>query len=101
MQNQMLYAVTTTALTVRVTAYNTTTVYITTYIYYRKGLIVSVDEWLRFHTTETVGVVFKHLRQEINQSLLSRLESVADDTSSAVMVSLVTRLLEIEVAHAT
>jgi hypothetical protein len=85
-------------------------------LHYRKGLIVSVDDWLRFHTTETVGVVFKHLRQEINQSLLSRIESSAvagsssnssssssrsasDDHSSAVMVSLVTRLLDIEAAH--
>jgi hypothetical protein len=81
---------------------------------------VSVDDWLRFHTTETVGVVFKHLRQEINQSLLSRIESSAvagssssssssstntssrcasDQDSSAVMVNLVTRLLDIEAAH--
>ena len=76
---------------------------------HRKGLVISVDDWLRFKTTETVGVVFKHLRQEINRQLLTRIETTSiggEDTHSEAlvdsgkMVSLVKRLLEIEAAYA-
>ncbi|KAG5186900.1 P-loop containing nucleoside triphosphate hydrolase protein [Tribonema minus] len=70
----------------------------------KRALIVAVDEWLRFKTTESIGVVFKHLRKDINELLLSRIESArAAHTDGAkfagVLADVVVRLLDMEASH--
>ncbi|CAM9373143.1 unnamed protein product, partial [Choristocarpus tenellus] len=64
----------------------------------KKAVEVVIDRWLRFRTREKTAVVFKAMRRELNNLLITKIEDPHADNSvlSGILVTCLMRLLEVE-----